>query len=179
MIALFIAVVMNINTITIIEELFHENAIREAIIAAASNENAVIEYPAVRAALNDLNLPIGWDGWRLDWSMSGFCSFILLTIGWILTATAATLGAPFWFDLLNKMMVIRSTVKPHEKSPEEGSEDRQPRSRRKVVMRTSPAYGPAAHSPPDDEDVDGCSLDFQWGSPTRDEQLPPSTGGVG
>jgi len=35
------------------------------------------------------------------------------------------LGAPFWFDLLNKMMVIRSTVKPHEKSPEEASEDRQ------------------------------------------------------
>jgi hypothetical protein len=29
------------------------------------------------------------------------------------------MGAPFWFDVLNKVMVIRSTVKPHEKSPEE------------------------------------------------------------
>jgi hypothetical protein len=38
---------------------------------------------------------------------------------------AISLGAPFWFDLLNKFMVIRSTVKPHEKSPEESSEDRQ------------------------------------------------------
>jgi hypothetical protein len=24
---------------------------------------------------------------------------------------------PFWFDLLNKFIVIRSTVKPEEKSP--------------------------------------------------------------
>jgi hypothetical protein len=44
--------------------------------------------------------------------------------GWLLTALALTLGAPFWFDVLNKIMVIRSTVKPREKSREEGSEDR-------------------------------------------------------
>ena len=34
------------------------------------------------------------------------------------------LGAPFWFDVLNKFMVIRATVKPREKSPDEASEDR-------------------------------------------------------
>lgn len=45
-------------------------------------------------------------------------------IGWLVTAFGIMLGAPFWFDVLNKFMVIRSTVKPHEKSPEEGSEDR-------------------------------------------------------
>ena len=44
--------------------------------------------------------------------------------GWIITAFAISLGAPFWFDVLNKVMVIRSTVKPYEKSPPEGSEDR-------------------------------------------------------
>ena len=36
---------------------------------------------------------------------------------------AIMLGAPFWFDVLNKIMIIRSTVKPHEKSPEEPSQD--------------------------------------------------------
>jgi len=45
-------------------------------------------------------------------------------LGWLLTAGAISLGAPFWFDLLNKFMVIRSTVKPFEKSQPEGSEDR-------------------------------------------------------
>ena len=46
-------------------------------------------------------------------------------LGWLLTAFAISFGAPFWFDTLNKIMVIRSTVKPREKSQEEGSEDRQ------------------------------------------------------
>ena len=40
-----------------------------------------------------------------------------------MTALAVMLGAPFWFDLLNKFMVIRSTVKPREKSPDEPSQD--------------------------------------------------------
>jgi hypothetical protein len=44
-------------------------------------------------------------------------------LGWILTALAISLGAPFWFDMLNKFIVIRSTVKPKEKSPEEHSKD--------------------------------------------------------
>jgi hypothetical protein len=48
--------------------------------------------------------------------------------GWLLTAFAVSLGAPFWFDALNKIMVIRSTVKPREKSQEEGSEDRKSKS---------------------------------------------------
>ncbi len=45
-------------------------------------------------------------------------------LGWMLTAFALSFGAPFWFDILNKIMVVRSTVKPREKSREEGSEDR-------------------------------------------------------
>jgi hypothetical protein len=40
------------------------------------------------------------------------------------TAIAVSLGAPFWFDVLNKFVVVRSTVKPREKSQEEKSKDR-------------------------------------------------------
>jgi hypothetical protein len=37
-------------------------------------------------------------------------------LGWFLTAAAASLGAPFWFDTLNKFMNIRSTgTAPNEK----------------------------------------------------------------
>jgi hypothetical protein len=42
-------------------------------------------------------------------------------VGWLITALAVSLGAPFWFDMLNKFIVVRSTVKPHEKSLEEKS----------------------------------------------------------
>ena len=44
-------------------------------------------------------------------------------LGWILTSLAISLGAPFWFDMLNKLIVVRSTVKPKEKSSEEKSKD--------------------------------------------------------
>ena len=52
--------------------------------------------------------------------------WVLKVFGLLLTGIAVSLGAPFWFDVLNKFMVIRSTVKPHEKSLPEGSEDRRP-----------------------------------------------------
>ncbi len=49
---------------------------------------------------------------------------LMLLAGYLITALAIMLGAPFWFDVLNKFMVVRATVKPKEKSPDEASEDR-------------------------------------------------------
>lgn len=31
-------------------------------------------------------------------------------LGWLITAFAISLGAPFWFDLLNKLMKVRNSV---------------------------------------------------------------------
>jgi hypothetical protein len=51
---------------------------------------------------------LGWRGvvqnnsWK-DWGERG--------LGWILTVLALSMGAPFWFDLLNKFMNIRSAGK--------------------------------------------------------------------
>jgi hypothetical protein len=56
-----------------------------------------------------------------------------MLLGWLITALAVMLGAPFWFDVLNKFMVIRSTVKPREKSQEEGSEDR-PSNKSQILL---------------------------------------------
>jgi hypothetical protein len=76
------------------------------------------------AQLDSLQLPILWQG--VQPNISGIGHHVADSVlGWLVTALAVSLGAPFWFDLLNKFMVIRSTVKPHEKSPEEASEDRQ------------------------------------------------------
>jgi hypothetical protein len=47
----------------------------------------------------------------------------LKLLGWLITGIAISLGAPFWFDLLNKFMIVRSTVKPTEKSPPDKSKD--------------------------------------------------------
>ena len=53
----------------------------------------------------------------------GYGIFLKL-LGLILTGLAVSQGAPFWFDLLNKFMVIRSTVQPREKSRPEGTKDK-------------------------------------------------------
>ena len=39
---------------------------------------------------------------------------ISLCMGWLMTAFAVTLGAPFWFDILSKLMTVRSTLKPKD-----------------------------------------------------------------
>ena len=142
-----VAIGMNADTIAIYKSLTNDEPLRNSLIAAApeyakhqendSNATAQQRIKENMDALAALGLPIGWNWkscatpdaprnfravppWGWDWLFKIF--------GWLLTAVAISLGAPFWFDVLNKFMVIRSTVKPHEKSPEESSEDRQNRS---------------------------------------------------
>jgi len=102
----------------------------------------------IRAEIDNLGLPISWvsqpdrndekykgkdaqyeqdlqaynvDPRRLPNDGRGW---LLKLLGIFLTALAVSQGAPFWFDLLNKIIVIRSTIKPHEKSPDQPSKDR-------------------------------------------------------
>ena len=60
-----------------------------------------------------------------------FGGWILKLVGILLTGFAISQGAPFWFDVLNKFMVVRSTVKPAEKSQEQPSKDK-PAPRREI-----------------------------------------------
>jgi hypothetical protein len=119
--------------------------------AASEAEKQVV---ALSDKLLGLSLPVGWGQARPGIPRSEQCiggapwlslcslwphddfPWVASLLGWLITAFALSFGAPFWFDLLNKMMVIRSTVKPHEKSPEEGSEDR-------AARRSPPAPSPA------------------------------------
>jgi hypothetical protein len=137
-IALAVAIGLNINAITIADYLYRNDGVRTALVARA--EKAAADpaspngtYEQARTDLDSLSLPIGWPP-KSESSLrvadpstqTGASYYIIPLLGWLITALAATMGAPFWFDVLNKVMVIRSTVKPHEKSPEEGSEDRKP-----------------------------------------------------
>ena len=79
-----------------------------------------------KAVSGDL-LPVGWDQYAPHLPDKGAWSNIRFVLerlfGWIITAVAISLGAPFWFDTLNKFMVVRSTIKPQEKSRPEPSKD--------------------------------------------------------
>lgn len=91
----------------------------------------------VRQQLYDLGLPIGWafdKSYTQDprgvpqgreWRTSSALGWLILKLfGLFMTGLAISQGAPFWFDLLNKFMVVRSTVKPKEKSREQPSKDK-------------------------------------------------------
>lgn len=141
--ALALAIAANVNALGVGQALAQAPALREAIVADITANRPSADAPARELfdrvpELQTLGLPIGWSGngrgfvaERLT-CKRGAPACILqrvvgageVFLGWLLTALAISLGAPFWFDVLNKIMVIRSTVKPREKSGEEGSEDR-------------------------------------------------------
>lgn len=59
------------------------------------------EVKRVIAQLTDLPLPIGapWPNAALGWPIA--------ILGWLLTAVAVSLGAPFWFDTLQRLANLR------------------------------------------------------------------------
>ena len=216
-IGLTVAVVLNVNTIAIAHHLFRDDVERATLVARAESvarDSSFVrgggeaQYARARAALDSLRLPIGWDNVQLmlPWRTSvvrdasgaprtvrdvRLWEYVFEPIvGWVLTALAVMLGAPFWFDLLNKMMVVRSTVKPHEKSPEESSEDRQAPKDRTVVVTPEPVVRETTdvraprpvvvESPADpDADVDACDVEADASTRlTEDEELPAARGGI-
>jgi hypothetical protein len=51
--------------------------------------------------------------------------WLRVAFGWIITAIALSMGAPFWFDLLSRIMNVRNTAKISEKSESERSNSQQ------------------------------------------------------
>ncbi len=71
---------------------------------------SIEEIKAYNDLLTNASLPIGWnkktelEAFSRNWWTRFF--------GWLMTALAVSLGAPFWFDLLNKLSNLRSSSKP-------------------------------------------------------------------
>jgi hypothetical protein len=127
-VGLIIAVALNADTLNVANRLWSDQALSQVISQTASNmtlakeplsqdtirsqqpqcaskngDNDLSNDISTLCALNaDLRpLPIGWNplptnfGWAI--------------LGWLITAIALTQGAPFWFDLLQKIMNFRAT----------------------------------------------------------------------
>jgi hypothetical protein len=149
-IGLIVAILLNIDTVRILRELMTSKAKREAVVAIASNyakqtttapsNDVTQQFTAASNELNMLGLPLGWPScpkcdqrkvkmadrcWQQCWMRNIGSAGGLTIFGWLLTAFAVCLGAPFWFDVLNKFIVVRSTVKPKEKSGTEAPKEPQ------------------------------------------------------
>jgi len=68
-------------------------------------------YGVLAKNIETLNSPLGI-GWNLvELEEMSVWDWVVKAFGWLVTAMAISLGAPFWFDLLRKMVNIRGAGK--------------------------------------------------------------------
>lgn len=131
MIGLLVALVLNVDTISIANRLLQNPALRDAIskqaASLAQQTPAGSTLPAdqslgtLKQQLDQLNVPLGWpdqnppDVYKLA-PLNVLAWWVQKLIGIAVTAFAVSQGAPFWFDLLNRFSNVRSTGKPPETS---------------------------------------------------------------
>lgn len=137
-----LAVILNIDPIVIAKRLSTDKSLREAVVVAAqeyakanpsaasskasadSSSNAPSsEFKERLQEIRNLSLPIGWGKDNAakfsTIGCAGAGDWLLKILGWVITALAASLGAPFWFDTLSKFISVRSSAKPAEETKKE------------------------------------------------------------
>jgi hypothetical protein len=106
---LIIVVGLNIDTIAIITNLSNDTVIRAGLVSAVQGSAASsthADLPTLQKVFEQIQPVIGWSTSSLPTNWS---SWILKIVGLLATTFAVSLGAPFWFDLLNKFVSFRSS----------------------------------------------------------------------
>lgn len=114
--AAVVTIGFNADSITIADALWNDDTLRTQVAesAAAFSEKAqtvddLADFDVLKKEMRPF--PIGWDvsapHHSSDWYFSAL-GWLLKLVGWLVTALAVSLGAPFWFDLLKKLVAIRS-----------------------------------------------------------------------
>ena len=124
---LSIVIILNIDSVHIGRALWAVNSpLRASLVESAKN---FVAQPGgtnrpmkdVVDAISTASLPIGWSEFPKpdQWPT--------VIVGWLITAFAVSLGAPFWFDLLNKFVNVRASGKAPEEEPKPPKEVPQPK----------------------------------------------------
>ena len=147
-IGLAVAIGFNLDTIALTERLYRDKDARDAAVAVGvqiaeksdnTYEKCVAMTPrqrqddpscaqvmglveAVLGRNKSLGmLPMGWSSTEIPPIGASSWLWLIKVAGWLLTALALSLGAPFWFDLLNKLVNIRhGMTKPEVKGDHQG-----------------------------------------------------------
>lgn len=104
MIGIILAASFNIDSIQITEQLWREPTLRQSLVAQAQVADETTGPQSVaelEAYYEDLNMPVGWGNEGLPVNWQGWLSKVL---GIAITGLAAMQGAPFWFDMLKKLL---------------------------------------------------------------------------
>jgi hypothetical protein len=122
---LLLCVALNGDAIMIVRELWSDEALRRAAVAVAERKvgsgnpgdasSQKVFFADVASEVRQANTPpIGWSSTAGDYralpkSVGGW---LLKILGIVLSSFAIVLGAPFWFDVLNKVINVRLSGNP-------------------------------------------------------------------
>ena len=124
-----VVIALNANALIVAGRLWSDQTVRAAVVQQAGQAASQPEGDTARARLTNaasdvasvekIGVPMGWSGdAKPKWGGSGW---ITTLAGWLLTITAISLGAPFWFDTLGRLSRLRSSGKPETPLPATGS----------------------------------------------------------
>lgn len=122
-IGLAITIGANVPAFHVAQDLWGDSAARAAVVEAAdqlvisqdpeaAGDGTRIEtFADAVEALDYAGLPVGWDDEAIDrfTNYEDLGTPIAVIAGWLVTATLITLGAPFWYDLLTRLVSLRWT----------------------------------------------------------------------
>lgn len=112
--SLLVAIGLNVSAFTVGERLWKDDVLRAAVVQQAQQRVGEKTPEAPQSAtpadvadqvdkIQQLKLPIGWDEANTQ------DDFLARLVGWLITAAALMLGAPFWFDVLGKLSRLRGS----------------------------------------------------------------------
>jgi hypothetical protein len=123
-IGLAIAIIFNVDTLKIANTLSTDSKSREQFVSLAENlianesftkvlyyDDSLKHYDTLRNAIAILRKEALTSENILSADRNPEGGLAINLAGWIITAFALSLGAPFWFDLLNKLTRLRSSIK--------------------------------------------------------------------
>ena len=112
LVSILITFLFGVDSIALSNTLWNEPGLRSAVAGAAtafpaseSGESTSLQ-DAIKV-LNSNNLPVGWGSFP-----STLDGWLRKAMGLILTSLAVALGAPFWFDVLKKVVNLRGSGPP-------------------------------------------------------------------
>ncbi len=139
--SLLIALLFNVNFFVILKTFYFNNYLREIVVSQATTtvkqNQSTMPSDTAKAKIDklyDVGLPTGWNmkemrgfeknlkyGFKFDFAFfkeihsqimtSG--GYIYALFGWLISAVIMSFGAPFWFDVLKKLVNMRqSGIKP-------------------------------------------------------------------
>lgn len=115
--AAVLVIALNVDTIQVGKVLWTDDAARAAVVARAEKvANQGSGSLDLGDTLRSLELPLGWNLFKLGNGPQDIpndtVSWLSKLLGLLITIAALSLGAPFWFDLLSKIVRVRGSGAP-------------------------------------------------------------------